>query len=448
MIFHSLRWRLLASFVLVILVALGASGLFSGIAARLEISRAEREAEEQRARRLEEMLVQNYDVQGDWQNVQLVVETAAHLLGQKYWIVDHSGVIVADSENQMVGLRPVGGVEYEKSLPLVSPDGEAGSVLFNPRLVEDVAPAPASQPRPSINPYLLWGGILAGACALLLTLFLSSRILAPVHALSGAARRMARGDFSEQVQVKTKDELGQLADTFNMMSRELARTEEMRRNMVADVAHELRTPLSNIRGIVEAMRDGVMAVDERSLASIHEEVMLLARLVDDLQELTLAEAGKLTLDMQDTDIADLARRAVEIARPMAEAKGIQVRVQANGDAHVRADSERIAQVLRNLLNNAINYTPQGGHVVVSVEVRDTEVAVKVADTGIGIPAEDLPRIFDRFYRVDKSRSRVTGGSGLGLTIAKRLVDAHGGSMTVESEVGRGSKFTFTISRTS
>jgi signal transduction histidine kinase len=376
------------------------------------------------------------------------VETASHLLGQKYWIVDNNGVIVADSENQMVGLRPVGTVEYEKSLPLVSPDGQSGAVLFNPRLVEDPAPAPTVQPRPSINQYLLWGGILAGACALLLTLFLSSRILAPVRALSGAARRLARGDFGEQVQVRTRDELGQLADTFNMMSQELARTEEMRRNMVADVAHELRTPLSNIRGIVEAMRDGVMAMDEKTLGSIHEEVMLLARLVDDLQELTLAEAGKLALDKQDTDIAELARHAAEVARPGAEAKGIVVRVEATGQACARADSERIAQVLRNLLNNAINYTPEGGQVAVSVEVMDAEVAVEVADTGIGIPAEDLPRIFDRFYRVDKSRSRVTGGSGLGLTIAKRFVDAHGGRMTVESEVGQGSKFTFTIPKAS
>jgi len=443
--FRSFRWRLLASFALVIAVALGASGAFASQAARLEIQRSEQQAEEERVERLEELLVQSYIRNQGWHNIQTMVETAAGLLGQRFWIVDERGIVVADSLGSMTGRRP-GPMRFDKSLPLTSMEGQPGSLLINPSLLAEPVSEPSADPRPSINPYLVWGGLLAAACALVLTLFLSGRILAPVQALSRAARGLARGDFNQRVRVRARDEVGELAHTFNRMAEELGRTEELRRSMVADVAHELRTPLSNIRGLVEALRDGVVEADSKTLASIHEEVMLLTRLVEDLQELSLVEAGQVKLDIQELDLSAVVQSAVAAVSARAETKGVRLQSELPSSIVVSGDGERLAEVLHNLLDNAINYTPEGGSVGIALEGKEQEAEIRVADTGVGIPPEELPHIFERFYRVDKSRSRATGGSGLGLTIAKRLVEAHGGTLRVESEAGKGSTFVVVLPR--
>lgn len=442
--FRSLRWRLLGSFALVIAVALGASASFYGLAAQREIQRAEREVEEQQESKLEELLIQSYIDNQGWQEVQPLVEASAHVLGLSYWIVDQHGIVVADSQNRMVGSRPKGPIMSDKSLPLVSPVGQLGTAYFNPHLADEPPVDETDDAGPSINIYLIWGGLMAAACALLLTVFLSGRILAPVNALSKAARRLSKGDFSQRVNAITNDELGELAGTFNSMAEELGHAEEMRRNMVADVAHELRTPLSNVLGLTEAISDGVVEADSKTLKSIHEEVMLLTRLVEDLQELTLAEAGQLRLDVQEVDLSDLAQRAVDAARPRADTKNVRLDVDLPSSAVVSGDGERLAQVVRNLLANAINYTPEGGRVGVAVETKEREVEIRVSDTGVGISPEELPYIFERFYRVDKSRSRATGGVGLGLTIVKRLVEAHGGRIQARSEVDKGTIFVVSL----
>jgi signal transduction histidine kinase len=247
------------------------------------------------------------------------------------------------------------------------------------------------------------------------------------------------------VDVRSKDEFGELAKTFNSMAEDLERTEQLRRNLVADVAHELRTPLSNIQGHLEAIRDGLLPPEPATFDSIYEEVLLLARLVEDLQELTLAEAGQLALVRQSADVVEIVRRAVAAAQPPAEAKGLTIEAKLpEGQAIAEVAPERIGQVLRNLLSNAITHTPGGGHITVDLKDDGDELHIGVADTGDGIPPEDLPYVFERFYRADPSRVRATGGAGLGLTIARRLVEAHGGNIEVESEVGKGSRFTFTL----
>jgi len=214
---------------------------------------------------------------------------------------------------------------------------------------------------------------------------------------------------------------------------------------VADVAHELRTPLSNIQGHLEAIRDGLLPPEPATFDSIYEEVLLLARLVEDLQELTLAEAGQLTLVRHSADVAEIVRRAVIAAQPPAEAKGLTIEAKLpEGQATAEVDPERVGQVLRNLLSNAITHTSGGGLITVDLVDDGDELHIGVADTGDGIPPEDLPYVFERFYRADPSRVRATGGAGLGLTIARRLVEAHGGTIGVESEVGKGSRFTFTL----
>ena len=287
--------------------------------------------------------------------------------------------------------------------------------------------------------------MLAIAIALLLTFVLSRHILAPVKALTQAARRLGKGDFSQRVRVRDKGEVGELAQSFNSMASDLERAEQLRRNMVADAAHELRTPLSNIRGYLEAIRDGIKKPDAGTIRSLNEEASSLSRLVDDLQELSLADAGKLKLIYRKENISRLIDEAVAALQPQAAAKGLMLAVKLPEKLPlVNIDSHRIKQVLRNLLENAVAHTSQGGSITVEAWQQGSQIKVSVVDTGEGIPAKDLPNIFERFYRVDKSRARATGGSGLGLTIAKRLVEAHGGRIAVQSKLRKGSRFTFTL----
>tara|TARA_B100000315_G_scaffold215101_1_gene214150 strand:+ start:252 stop:1043 length:792 start_codon:yes stop_codon:yes gene_type:complete len=249
-----------------------------------------------------------------------------------------------------------------------------------------------------------------------------------------------------------QNEISQLARTFNSMAEDLERAEGQRRSLMADVAHELRTPLSNIQGYIEAVRDGLLQPDASTMDTIHQQVLHLARLVEDLRLLALAEAGALTLTWRPESLEDVLRRAVEPFRPRAEAKGVALSLEIPPRLPLlEMDRTRIAQVVANLLENAIVHTPEGGRVTVSAEMAGPEsramAKVIVADTGEGLPPEDLPLVFERFYRVDCSRTRSTGGAGLGLTIAKQLVEAHGGNISAESVLGQGSRVVFELPST-
>ncbi len=296
----------------------------------------------------------------------------------------------------------------------------------------------------SVNIGLLSAAALAGGLALLLTLFLSRQILQPVAALTQAARRLERGDLTQRVRVTGGGELGELASAFNAMAESISTNEVLRRHMVSDVAHELRTPLTNIRGTLEAIQDGLMVADRPTIDSIYEEAILLNHLIEDLQILSLAESGQLRYHKQPLALGDVVEKTMRMIQPSAAAKDIVLKLEMASLPPVFADQNRIGQVLRNLLNNAVVHTPEQGCITVRVAARSDEVEVSVTDTGEGILAEHLPFIFERFYRADPSRSRATGGAGIGLSIVRRLVEGHSGHITVESEPGRGSNFTFTL----
>jgi signal transduction histidine kinase len=441
---------LFLSFLLVIVVAVGAVAVFVSRTASSEVERYETRTYHVRIGRVGALLAAYYMERQGWAGVEPVIDQIGQLYNQRLVLVDPQGLVVADSEGMIdVGAEPH--FEPHEAIPIM-----AGQIRFGAVAVMPQAPAPPPGGAPaedesvsnlssSINRYLLWGGLLAVAVAALVTLFMSRRILSPAESLAQAARALSRGDFSQRVHVRSTDEFGELAIAFNAMAADLERTEQLRRNLVADVAHELRTPLSNIQGHLEAIRDGLLPAEPATLDSIYEEVLLLARLVEDLQELTLAEAGQLTLLRQPADVADIARRAASAAQPPAEARGLTIDTDLPGQpATAEVDPERIGQVLRNLLSNAIIHTSAGGCITVELKDEGHELRVTVADTGAGIPPDDLPYVFERFYRVDRSRVRATGGAGLGLTIAKRLVEAHGGTIGVESELGKGSRLTFTL----
>ncbi|MDR7416423.1 MAG: ATP-binding protein [Armatimonadota bacterium] len=276
--------------------------------------------------------------------------------------------------------------------------------------------------------------------------FCARRIVGPVEAVRAAAERVAAGHYEERVPVISQDELGDLAEQFNRMAAALQRLEGLRRDLVADVAHELRTPLAGLAGYLEGMLDGVVEPSEEVLARMQREVRRLERLVEDLQEVSRVEAGQVTLHLRSTSLAEVLEGVLARLRPQFDDKGIELSVELPGDLpRVRADPDRVAQILTNLLGNALRYTPSGGRVMVRAWRTGGEVALAVSDTGIGIPPEHLPHVFDRFYRVDRSRSRRGGGTGIGLTIAKGLVELHGGQIWAESQgPGQGSTFTFTL----
>jgi len=296
----------------------------------------------------------------------------------------------------------------------------------------------------SLRRFLLTG-LTVGMFTLGFGLLLLRRMSRPLVDLTAAARSISTGNLDVRVPTDSPGELGDLATAFNTMASDLARADELRRDLTADVAHELRTPLSVIRGKLEGVLDGIYPATSEHLEPILEETKLLAHLVEDLHMLALAETGQLALEQRPMDVGDLLRDAQVNFGPHASDRGVILALDLPADLPaVSADSRRIAQVLGNLLTNALRHTPAGGCVTLSAVADAGAVRVTVADTGSGIPPEDLPYIFERFWRGDRSRSRAGGGSGLGLAIARQLVEMHGGEIGVESRMGEGAGFWFTL----
>ena len=298
----------------------------------------------------------------------------------------------------------------------------------------------------AVNQILLIAAGAALLTAVAVSTFVTRRLVGPIQRMQAASQRIATGEYEERVEVPGEDELGDLARSFNRMAQTLAETEERRRQLVGDVAHELRTPLANIKGVMEGLTDGVLPADPSTFHQVEREVTRLQRLVQDLEALSRAEAGQLLLEREPVDPASFIEDAVARLRPQYEEKGVElaVRLQEPLPA-IPADKWRMTQVMLNLLGNALQYTPAEGQVTVTAQPDGEQLVVQVADTGMGIAAGDLPHLFERFYRVDKSRSRAGGGSGIGLTIVRHLVEAHGGRVWATSAgLGEGSTFTFTL----
>ena len=301
--------------------------------------------------------------------------------------------------------------------------------------------------RNGVNEALAVASVAAVIVAVGVSLALSRRVVAPLQEMTSASRRIAEGKYDERVAVKSVDELGQLGESFNQMATELEQVESMRRQLIGDVSHELRTPLTAIKGSMEGLVDGLLPANAETYQQIHAEADRLSRLVDDLQELSRVEAHAYPLDLREADVAALVETTIKRLTPNARAKRVVLTSSLPRELpHLIADEDRLGQVLLNLTANSIQYTNEGGAVTISAERKNGEIQIAVTDTGMGIPPEHLAHIFTRFYRVDKSRSRASGGgSGIGLTIARHLVEAHGGRIWAESEgEGKGSRFVFTL----
>jgi two-component system, OmpR family, sensor histidine kinase BaeS len=286
--------------------------------------------------------------------------------------------------------------------------------------------------------------LLAGLAAMLFSVLVARRLAAPLRDVSAAAQRIAEGDYAARVEPQGAAEVASLADSFNQMAARLEAQEQLRVDFIANASHELRTPLTNLQGYLEALRDGVVEPDRTTFESLLEEVERLVRLSHSLDTLASGDdAAPLPGPAVELDLAVAVRTALDLARPGLERAGVRVALEAPPDLRARAEPDAVAQVMGNLLQNAARYTPAGGHVLVRAEPGSTFARVSVSNTGGGIPAVDLPHVFERFYRVDKSRDRTSGGAGIGLAIVQRLVEASGGQVGVESEPGT-TRFWFTL----
>ncbi len=292
----------------------------------------------------------------------------------------------------------------------------------------------------------LWLAILCAIiAALLVAAILARNILAPVYRLRDAATALHGGDLSRRVHAGGPAEIEELAHHFNAMAEHLERSEELRKRMISDLAHELRTPLTNIRAMLEAMEDGHMAPTKTTLHSLSEEAMLLARLVNDLQDMSLADAGQFSFQISNVSMLDCAESAVASLEAAALEKKIEITVQSNGvNGMVLADETRLRQVIVNMLSNAIRLSPKRSKITIAVSHAGSFVKVAVHDEGPGLSQEALTSAFERFYRADESRARASGGAGLGLAIAKQLVEALGGTIGAENNAGKGATFWFTL----
>jgi signal transduction histidine kinase len=285
---------------------------------------------------------------------------------------------------------------------------------------------------------LLFAILGALVVALIMGILLARTLTGPLHELTNAAQRITQGQLEQQVRVKSNDEIGQLAIAFNRMSQEVARVNQARRQMTADIAHDLRTPLTVISGYIEAMRDGVLKPTPQRLALIYTEIERLQDLVGDLKTLSLADAGELSLNPQFISPRTLLDRAANLFSVQAEHQIVSIRVEASEDLpKIFIDEARMMQVLGNLISNAFRYTSSEGAITLSAQISGDKMEINVKDTGTGIAEEELPYIFDRFHRADKSRHTETGESGLGLAIVKALVESHGGTASADSVLNQG-----------
>ncbi len=404
-----------------------------------------------------ETLTSYYAANGSWAGVDAVLAQlgpgggmgrgwgAMGMAGPNFAVTDAAGRVLASRTGELVGeMLPADVVA--QGLPLTL-NGQPIGTLLNVRPADVALDAQGQAFLRQVQTSLLWAALLAAALSLGLGVLISRVLTAPLARLTRASQAIAGGDLSQRVPVAVanRDEIGDLGAAFNGMASSLAEAETLRKNLIADISHELRTPLAVVQGNLQAILDGVYPLEMAQVAGVYDETLLLTRLVDDLHELALAEAGQLRLERAPVDLAALARTAVGQFGPAAEAAGVRLALSTAEDAPaVLGDADRLAQVLRNLLSNALRHTAAGGQVAVQVSRAGEQAEIRVADTGTGIAPEDLPYVFDRFYRGDKGGSRRGGGAGLGLAITRQLVAAHGGRIAVARQAGAGATFTVTL----
>lgn len=406
---------------------------------------------------LVEELQDYYQTNGSWDNIQAILVRNPNGPRKPDW----TPVTLLDSDRIVVygGVRHQAGEEIAKrigdqSVPIEVENETVGWVIFEN--FHDYNPNPPESPESSflkdMNRGILYGALGASGLALLLAALLARTIAHPVQELTEATQIIAQGEFGHQVPVRTRDEIGRLAESFNQMSEDLAESVQQRRQMTADIAHDLRTPLSVLMGYTESLSDGKFKGSPEIYRVMHKETQHLSRLIDDLRTLSLADTGELPLTRNLVAPQELVARIAEAYQVQAQQYNVTLTVDTDGSLPlIYVDPDRMIQVLGNLMNNAFRFTPEGGEIGLTAVATSpdagtatpTQVQFRIKDTGPGIAADDLPHIFNRFYKGDKARQH-DGGTGLGLAIARSIVEAHGGQISVTSNPGEGTSFIITL----
>ena len=400
---------------------------------------------DRRGEDLVQSLENYYNAQGSWDGVgkMIVMETVPQ--GPEgmpsrepfFSLATESGQVIFAGQGYHYGdqVKPY---ELEKGIP-IQVNGQTVGVLVMGRLPFDRNPREEEFIQRT-NLMLVYSAIGASLVALLLGILLSRTLTRPIRELTEATHAVADGELGRQVTVHSKDEMGELASSFNKMSTDLARSSNARKQMTADIAHELRTPLSLILGHAEAFHDGVLPPTKENFEIIRDEAERLEKLVEDLRTLSLADAGELSINLQEVLPQKLLRDIQATYQHIASRKNVKIRLEASSETPMlQIDPGRMTQVLTNIFDNALRHTPEGGQITLSAQKVDNGVQLSIQDSGPGIEGEDTNRIFERFYRTDSARHRDGGGSGLGLAIAKSIVEMHQGQIWAESKPGQGLK---------
>ena len=460
--------RLTLAFALVVLAAVGAVAILIRQTAETEFRQYITHSGMMGSGSGIEELIAYYRSQGSWEGVESLLGQGVSIrlprslpmpaMGQHpgrssgqldVVLADADGRVVYDSAGTAKGKR-LKSRERSKALPITqTSDGEViGYLLLSFSGGKDGLGQLEQRFLDRMQQILVAGGALAVGLGLLMGVLFSRSLTAPLQRLARAVRAVAGGDLDQQIQEEGSAEMVEVAQAFNEMTAALGQSERKRQNMVADAAHELRTPLSVVQGNLQAILDDVYPLDKSEVSKLYDETRLLSRLVDDLRELALADAGQLHLIPRRTKTDPVIQSTVDNLALAAKAQGVTLTNQSPDDLpDVQADPDRVAQVLRNLLINALRHTPPGGSVTVSTTAQHGAVEIAVSDTGEGIAPEDLPHVFDRFWRADPARARGnqwSDSSGLGLCVAQSLVEAQGGQLWADSQPGEGSTFRFTL----
>jgi len=435
---HSLTLKLTGVVLLISLLSVVLVAIFTRYAT---VSAFDRMLLEQNRDDFIDIVTAHYEENGSWDDVIDAVrsQTKDPQTFTGLVVVGQDGRVVLPDRDTHIG-QSIPGRQLALGTPLEL-DGERIGTLL-----ENAPPPPPRKPederylaRTDQALILAAGGV--SVLALLLGVLSSRTLTRSLRELTAATQAMAQGNLEQMVPVRSNDELGQLATSFNRMSADLAHSNELRRQMTADIAHDLRTPLTVIKGYTEALRDGDLPPTQVTFETMYQEAQLLSHLIDDLRVLSLADAGELTLNRRATAPQELLSQAQAAYLPQAREADVALVIELDEAVpDVSVDPERMVRVLENLIGNALRYTAAGGQITLGACTHEAGILLSVCDTGSGIPPEDLPHIFDRFYRGDAARQADDGESGLGLAIAKSLVEAHGGTIAVSSTVGQGTRF--------
>ncbi len=447
-----MRWtfscKLMLALSLAVLVSLALALWGANLSINAAFDRFNESIRRVQAQELSGFLFEYYARNGGWTGVQALLERAANnprvSRGQPILLADPEGRVLASSAPDLRDTQLKRG-EIQDSIEIAVEGETVGRVYI--RAEARRLPPLEAQFAQAMNRAIVLAGAAALALALLLAGLFARRIVRPLAKLRAANRAVSEGLLDTRVTVQTTDEFGELARSFNEMTAALERLERNRRDMVADVAHELRTPIAALQANLEALQSGALERSAENVTPLLERTRQLSRLVDDLHTLALAEAGQLGLHPERIDVGALVGLALQAYAPMAEEKGVQLRATLPDETLTQElDPDRMSQVLGNLLSNALRHTPTGGWVELEFALDGEAVEISVADSGPGLSDDEMAHAFERFWRSGRARSRAGGGAGLGLSIAKHLVQAHGGAIRAERAPDGGARFVVSLPR--